>query len=89
MVLSITRYISYKPTNVKEANEVLFLMKDLSAHMEKHKKSIIKTSIIQSLERIVQPLDFTGNFKQDTWNNSIFSEVNFQIFQYFLKIVLF
>ncbi|OUM59803.1 hypothetical protein PIROE2DRAFT_63538 [Piromyces sp. E2] len=57
-VLNVMRYIFVKPKNDKEAMDILYLIHELEAFLERHKKTSIRIAIIQTLERIIQPFNY-------------------------------
>jgi hypothetical protein len=76
MVLSATRYISFKPRNERDAQEVAYLIREFVNHYEKTKKAVVRLAVIQALERLIQPLDLAhGNFKE-SWEIGLHNEVS-------------
>ncbi|ORY34153.1 hypothetical protein LY90DRAFT_705035 [Neocallimastix californiae] len=57
-VLNVMRYIFVKPKNDKEAMDILYLIHELEAFLERHKKTSVRIAIIRTLERIVQPFNY-------------------------------
>ncbi|KAJ3288624.1 hypothetical protein HK104_008062 [Borealophlyctis nickersoniae] len=75
VVLSAARYISATPQNEGDAAQILHYMRDLSSHFDKAKKTVVKLAIIQAIERLVQPLDFTKSAIQEPWEVALYREV--------------
>ncbi|KAJ3226579.1 hypothetical protein HK099_004606 [Clydaea vesicula] len=76
LVLSTTRYISSKPVTSNDFNELLYLINELCLHFEKNKKTIIRISIILSLERIIQPIDLTSFFPRESYEIALVNEIS-------------
>ncbi|KAJ3102961.1 hypothetical protein HDU97_000200 [Phlyctochytrium planicorne] len=74
-VLSATRYISILPRNDRDAQELAYLMHELINHYERNKKLVVRLSVIQALERLVQPLDFTNPSNDQPWEIGMHNEL--------------
>ncbi|KAJ3026654.1 UNVERIFIED_CONTAM: hypothetical protein HDU68_005289 [Siphonaria sp. JEL0065] len=74
LVLSSVRYIFSRPLP-EQASDTLRLIRELVAHFERTKKTVIRLAIIQCLEKIVQPLDFTLSEGMEPWESQIHREM--------------
>ncbi|KAJ3220359.1 hypothetical protein HDU67_000026 [Dinochytrium kinnereticum] len=74
-ILSATRYISILPRNDRDAQELAYLMHELINHYERNKKLVVRLSVIQALERLVQPLDYTSASSNQPWEIGMHSEL--------------
>ncbi|KAJ3196625.1 hypothetical protein HK101_008306 [Irineochytrium annulatum] len=75
MVLSTTRYISILPRNDRDAQELAFLMHELIGHFERVKRNVVRLAVVQALERLVQPLDYTSPTANQPWEIGMHSEL--------------
>ncbi|KAJ3416658.1 hypothetical protein HDV05_000488 [Chytridiales sp. JEL 0842] len=75
MVLSATRYISFRPRSEKDAHEVADLIREYVNLYEKTKKAVVRLSVIQALERLIQPLELVYGNHQETWEMVLHAEL--------------
>ncbi|KAI9360796.1 hypothetical protein DFJ73DRAFT_59013 [Zopfochytrium polystomum] len=76
VILAATRYISFRPATDKEAQETALLIHELTSHFEKNKKTNVRLAVIQALERLVQPIDFSSkNTAPDPWEMTFHNEL--------------
>ncbi|ORX79205.1 hypothetical protein BCR32DRAFT_281580 [Anaeromyces robustus] len=79
-VLNVMRYIFVKPKNDKEAMDILYLIHELEAFIERHKKTSVRIAIIQTLERIIQPFNYwvvetVEKEHQNNYESALWSEM--------------
>ncbi|KAJ3069221.1 hypothetical protein HDU98_007718 [Podochytrium sp. JEL0797] len=74
LVLSSVRYIFTRPAP-EQAADTLRLIRDLVAHFERTKKTVVRLAIIQCLEKIVQPMDFTASEGLEPWESQLHREM--------------
>lgn len=75
MTLSLIRFISSKPESQADYSDLLYLIKELCTHFERNKKTILRISIILSLERVVQPIDLTKMLAREQYQVAIMNEL--------------
>jgi len=75
--------------------DILYLIHELEAFLERHKKSSVRIAIIQTLERIVQPFNYWVvesveiQEPQNTYESTLWAEViNFIIINGYLFIMI-
>ncbi|KAJ3084219.1 hypothetical protein HDU99_002584 [Rhizoclosmatium hyalinum] len=74
LVLSSVRYIFTRPSP-DQSSETLRLIRELVNHFEKSKKTVVRLAVIQCLEKIVQPLDFTMSESLEPWESQLNREM--------------
>jgi len=62
--------------------DILYLIHELEAFLERHKKTSVRIAIIQTLERIVQPFNYwivesvENHDPQSNYEGALWAEVN-------------
>ncbi|KAJ3135053.1 hypothetical protein HK100_003069 [Physocladia obscura] len=74
LILSSVRYIFTRPS-AEESPEVIRLIRELVNHYEKTKKAVVKLAVVQCLEKIVQPIDFTSSDRLEAWESQLFRKL--------------
>ncbi|KAI9352177.1 hypothetical protein BDR26DRAFT_929634 [Obelidium mucronatum] len=74
LILSSVRYIFSRPLP-EQASNTLRLIRELVGHYERTKKTVVRLAIIQCLEKIVQPLDFTLSEGMEPWESQLHREM--------------
>ncbi|KAJ3127740.1 hypothetical protein HK098_005857 [Nowakowskiella sp. JEL0407] len=75
MVLSVSRYFSARPKTEKEASQLTHLIRELNLCFERTKRSVLRMAIIQALERLIQPLDYTAQTPIENFHVPLINEV--------------
>ncbi|KAJ1547040.1 hypothetical protein HK096_004430, partial [Nowakowskiella sp. JEL0078] len=75
MVLSVSRYISTRPKTEKEALQITHLIRELNSCFDRTKRNVVRMAIIQSLERLLQPLDYTSQTPIENFHIPLINEV--------------
>ncbi|KAI9203951.1 uncharacterized protein BJ171DRAFT_442776 [Polychytrium aggregatum] len=76
MTLSAVRYVSERPTTEQQSQDILRLLHEFNIFFEKAKKASVRIAVIQAIERLVQPLDFTAMLGNEKWETHMYNEVS-------------
>ncbi|TPX32743.1 hypothetical protein SmJEL517_g04215 [Synchytrium microbalum] len=77
LVLAATRYLSTKPVNQQQAEQLFQLIRELSNQIDRTKKTVVRVAAIQALEYIIRPLDYTsaGGKPRQPWEVMLVDEI--------------
>ena len=58
-----------------EANSLMALVRELCGYFEKVKKTSLRIAIIQTIEKLIQPLEFVFKASRPSWEMNIWTDV--------------
>ncbi|KAI8622831.1 hypothetical protein BC830DRAFT_1223695 [Chytriomyces sp. MP71] len=74
LTLASVRYI-FGPPSFETASDIIRLVKELVSHFERNKKTVVRLCILQTIEKLVQPLDFTRREALESWESGLNREM--------------
>ncbi|KAJ3403215.1 hypothetical protein HDU80_004376 [Chytriomyces hyalinus] len=74
LTLTSVRY-AFAPATFETAPDIVRLIRELVAHYDRNKKTIVRLCILQCLEKIIQPLDFTRREGLEAWESGLNREM--------------